>query len=551
MFSHRIYAVAASAAALLASAQALAADPSPWTGFYLGGHVGMLTGSAHFSDPAGATLYGNDVTTPGFAGGLQGGYNWQLDSRWVTGVEAAGSILSTQGNNTCLQSSAFVIASNCKSTPREVATFTGRLGYLTEPNGRTMIFGRGGAAWMRGDYSANPNNSDFPAAVTTTGDPVEQGHPSTMSASTWGWTIGAGVEHALSPRWSVVASYDYLRFGGASLTTPQTISAAPDGTVTSVPGGGSSAITQDMHLVKLGLNYRWGGPRAATAEESPPPPEAWAPGWEFDVGTRYWYSFGKYQGANGQPNILISRLTYDHMTGHSGEVFARLDSPFNVFIKGMIGAGGLSGGTMVDEDWGLDNAGAPESYSNTTSHATGTLNYLTADIGFNVLRGSDHKVGLFVGYNRYQTAIDTYGCSQMVETASSCNPTIANDVKIISEFDTWHSVRTGVSAEVQLWDRLKLGGEVAYLPYVFVDALDQHRLTGGNFPVQGTGNGVQAELVLSYRVTDALSFGIGGRYWSMWTNQAEQTNGPVNVFVINTERYGMFLQASYKFDVPR
>lgn len=550
MATYRLCTVAAMAAALLASVPAMAADPSPWTGFYLGGHVGTFTGTTHFSDPDGPTLYGNDVTTPGFAGGIQLGYNWQLNSRWVTGVEAAGSILSAQGNNTCLQSSEFIIASNCKATPREVATFTGRLGFLTEPNGRTMIFGRGGAAWMRGDYSANPNNAVFPAAVATTGDPVEQGEPSSMSASAWGWTIGAGVEHALSDRWSVSASYDYLRFSGLSLATPQTISAAPNGTVTAVPGGSSSGISTDMHLIKLGLNYRWGGARVAAAEESSPP-QAWVSGWEFDVGTRYWYSWGKYQGANGTPNILISRLTYDHMAGHSGEVFARLDSPFNVFFKGMIGGGGLSGGTMVDEDWGLDNAGAPEPYSNTTSHATGTLNYLTADVGFNVLRGPDHKVGLFVGYNRYQTAIDTYGCSQMVPTASSCNPTLANDVKVISEFDTWHSVRTGVSAEVQIQDRIKLGGEIAYLPYVFVDALDQHRLTGGNFPVQGTGNGVQAELVLSYRVTDALSFGIGGRYWAMWTNSAEQTTLATNVFVINTERYGLFLQASYKFDVPR
>ncbi|MFI5002849.1 MAG: hypothetical protein ACHQK9_23430, partial [Reyranellales bacterium] len=123
------------------------------------------------------------------------------------------------------------------------------------------------------------------------------------------------------------------------------------------------------------------------------------------------------------------------------------------------------------------------------------------------------------------------------------------DIKVISEIDTWHSARVGTSAEVKMGDRFKIGGELAWLPYVFYDGLDIHRQRNPPvyFPVQGTGHGVQAELILSYQATDALSFGVGGRYWAMWTTNAIQTDSVGNYFTANTERYGVFVQAAYHF----
>jgi len=63
--------------------------------------------------------------------------------------------------------------------------------------------------------------------------------------------------------------------------------------------------------------------------------------------------------------------------------------------------------------------------------------------------------------------------------------------------------------------------------------------------------------MLSYRFTDNLSFGVGGRYWAMWTTQASQScHGgcdadavptPPGPFTTNTQRYGMFVQMSYRF----
>lgn len=99
------------------------------------------------------------------------------------------------------------------------------------------------------------------------------------------------------------------------------------------------------------------------------------------------------------------------------------------------------------------------------------------------------------------------------------------------------------------WTNFKLGGDFPFLPYVNYNGLDAHRARGLNFPWSGTGNGVQAELLASYAVTDA--FTVGGRYWVMWTNVAAQTDLATNIVNASMDRYGVFVQASYKFNAPR
>ena len=64
----------------------------------------------------------------------------------------------------------------------------------------------------------------------------------------------------------------------------------------------------------------------------------------FEAGARYWYSSGsmKFGFTNGNPLFgnPTSTLDWHGLTGHSGEVFARLDHmPSGVFVKGMVGGG--------------------------------------------------------------------------------------------------------------------------------------------------------------------------------------------------------------------
>lgn len=109
-----------------------------------------------------------------------------------------------------------------------------------------------------------------------------------------------------------------------------------------------------------------------------------------------------------------------------------------------------------------------------------------------------------------------------------------------------------------LLDRLKLSADVAYLPYTKFVGRDDHLLRAHStwFDQQGTGRGVQLELILSYLVTDNFSIGVGARYWAMWTTSGTFTCtgcGDVGVTIgpdagkFNTERYGMFVQAGYKY----
>lgn len=557
----RTLAGAAAVAAMAWGGPAAAGDRIDWTGFYLGGHLGLLFSTTSFTDPVGPSIYGGSVAAGGALAGFQAGYNRQVAPQWVLGIEGEYSFLGAYGSNTCLQSSTTIVGSNCKVTPREVATIAGRAGFLTEPGGRTMIYGKAGVAWARSDVSLNPNNAPTQQqawtddGITLNGI-ADSGPATSASFGAWGPMVGAGFEHAFSPRWSLKGEYSYLHFSGMNLATPDPTDVSEGGVVTNLNSAGSSFVRQNLHLAKIGLNYRFGaGSSSSSSDGASPQAAPFAPGWEFDVGTRFWYSSGRYQNQNGGQNMLVSRLTYSDVTGQSGELFARVDTPFNVFVKGFVGAGGLANGHMYDEDWGLSFTAVPNSYEVTQSDVLGTLHYITGDVGYNVLRGADHKVGLFVGYNRYETTMNGMGCVQLVAPASGIcsSPPIAGGTTVISQIDAWQSVRLGVAAEALLWNRLKVGADIAWLPYVKYDGLDIHRVRNLYFPVQGTGTGVQGELILTYMATEKFGIGIGGRYWSMWSTNAMdvgQGNG-INYFPVETDRYGVFLQASYKFMAGR
>jgi hypothetical protein len=63
---------------------------------------------------------------------------------------------------------------------------------------------------------------------------------------------------------------------------------------------------------------------------------------------------------------------------------------------------------------------------------------------------------------------------------------------------------------------------------------------------------VQLEAILSYAIGKSFSVGAGGRYWAMWATDASTnifgTGCPCQTLPVRTERYGGFVQASYKLD---
>ena len=151
--------------------------------------------------------------------GGQLGYNYQV-GRWLAGIEADASWLSSDGTNTCYAVSGLFLSSTCHVTPNFLGNLTARFGIAADPQGRTLFYGKGGLAVIHEDINITRN----------TGLPKDQGptpiFPFGLEIGTTtkrtGWPVGAGVEQAVTPAWSWRFEYDYQHFGNFDALTPET-----------------------------------------------------------------------------------------------------------------------------------------------------------------------------------------------------------------------------------------------------------------------------------------------------------------------------------------
>ena len=302
--------------ALMPATLAAAADlPLPplapawtWTGFYVGGSAGAAAGTATFSDPLGPSVFGDKVNTTALLAGLQVGYNWHgATLSWAFRPTPAIWIPTavSPACNPRRQLSARIARYRraCSRASPAVSAF------LSTRWAIRSSMARGGGAWMDSDISITPNNSNI------SGAPEPDGDPSSRSKA-WGWTVGAGIEHALTPAWSVGLEYDYYRFASSNVSTAATISSTGGATpIFGTLAGGTASVTPDIQVVKLALNYHWDQDPRKTWVDAPvfgvavmPVKAGPAPilqGWEVDAGTRYWYSSGTERSTerHGQPRV--------------------------------------------------------------------------------------------------------------------------------------------------------------------------------------------------------------------------------------------------------
>ncbi len=217
----------------LGATSAIAADmtvkapvvaPVPlWTGFYMGVHGGYGRGNSRLVDPD--LTFAQDrfnMATRGWLAGAQIGANWQFDSL-VVGAELDLSWGDIKGSRPVDPANIF---SGIAVSYQALATGTGRIGYAA---GNALVYVKGGVAW------ANIAVQSF----VGTPAPIDVNHQRT------GLTGGIGLEYALTNNISARAEYDYLYFGPASIAL---------GTRRS-----PSSVDHDLHLVKLGVNYRFNG----------------------------------------------------------------------------------------------------------------------------------------------------------------------------------------------------------------------------------------------------------------------------------------------------
>jgi outer membrane immunogenic protein len=175
-----------------------------WTGAYVGINGGAGWGRSDTSIPF-AT--GGFNTSGGVIGGTLG-YNYQT-GRTVLGVEGDIDWTNIRGNAAC------GVGINCETRNDWLGTARGRLGYAFD---RFLPFVTGGAAF-----------GDIKNTITANGS---------STATKAGWTVGGGLEAALTGPWTAKVEYLYVDLGrGASLAGADT--------------------RFNTNLVRAGVNYRF------------------------------------------------------------------------------------------------------------------------------------------------------------------------------------------------------------------------------------------------------------------------------------------------------
>jgi outer membrane immunogenic protein len=164
------------------------------------------------------------------AGG-QVGCDYQT-GQWVFGAEGQFSWANLEGQSV---NPAFPTETE-RSKVDFIGTVTGRLGYAVD---RALFYVKGGGAWV---------NERFDITDTAVGGAV---HFDAGNQTRWGWTVGAGLEYAFASNWSAKIEYNYMDFGSDTFPFTDVIHGDP---AFSIPG-----IDQQIHTVKIGLNWRWSG----------------------------------------------------------------------------------------------------------------------------------------------------------------------------------------------------------------------------------------------------------------------------------------------------
>ena len=273
--------VSAASAADLAYRKApvmpLAVPGYSWSGFYIGANAGAGFGSNNNSTnsillPANSVI--NSLGTDGvltfpsnrsdkafFVGGGQIGYNWQATpgAGFVFGLEAdiqyvdmqrSGAGVTTPANYTFVPTTglsrglAFApppasVITNGTRDMEYLGTVRGRVGYAFD---NLLLYGTGGFAYGGGADDNVGGSNDI----------------------RYGYAVGGGLEYGFSQNWSMKVEGLYVsldrRNSGNAVGSGTFNNAANTVTLNST---GSEFRNLEFGLVRVGLNYKFGGPVVA------------------------------------------------------------------------------------------------------------------------------------------------------------------------------------------------------------------------------------------------------------------------------------------------
>jgi outer membrane immunogenic protein len=255
-------------AGTMAHAADMAVGPGPivagpyWTGFYIGGSVGGISGTF---DPTTSTVFNgvyfqsaNDVAAVNATGAqkittsnvtIAGdvGYNWQWGNL-VAGVEADIASIRLSGSTAppavpfpgAFTGASFNIADSASAN--WLFTARPRVGYAVN---NWLIYATGGVAITNLNAVFAYNDNAFAASEGLT-----------ISKLTAGYTVGGGIEVGLWDRWTLRAEGLYLNFGTVSQASNNLAAfvAGPPG----FPGQPfQHSVDLKASIGRVGLNYRF------------------------------------------------------------------------------------------------------------------------------------------------------------------------------------------------------------------------------------------------------------------------------------------------------
>lgn len=251
-----------------------------WTGSYAGLNLGFtLNDSQQSIGPTQANVVppayvqdlsdSSDLGSGAFAGGGQIGFNYQVN-RFVFGIETDFDYNGTDDSHYANRQSLFAFAeapgvaggpvgappyarlnfiNNVTQKIDYFGTLRGRVGYT--PVDRLLVYATGGFAY--GHVSSNSDaliklSIPFGAAPQAGDQIVEKAlFAGSSSGDQPGWTVGGGVEYALSRRWSVKAEYLFVDLGSQTYIARTSLD----------PLGFTARVDSSEHVVRAGINYRF------------------------------------------------------------------------------------------------------------------------------------------------------------------------------------------------------------------------------------------------------------------------------------------------------
>ncbi len=235
-----------------------AAPAFSWTGCYLGGNGGGAWGRSDVNTTVTSQVpfnvaFVNELTREqspvlhpeGATVGGQLGCNRQF-GHLVLGGETDFNYFGLKNSISTTFPTALVdparqsVTTNSSIETRWLFTARGRLGYAWDT---WLVYGTGGLAMTRIDASAKYSN------VVLNPQSLIESEFASASTTKVGWTVGAGVEHAISKNWTAKLEYLYADFGSVAASGPLVGEAGPTGIFL------NHNFPLRTNIVRFGVNY--------------------------------------------------------------------------------------------------------------------------------------------------------------------------------------------------------------------------------------------------------------------------------------------------------